>query len=274
MCGRVRECGRVLKKKKYQKVRKPPSPSPPSLPLHPNDRPGEEDRPFLPRFLFQKFSSRIVRSSVSLPTNHSEKLQKQRVRFYPSKNRRLSLMQSVRTLQFRGAPKGAPVPAGTGPFQQIQLAVSTGIYDSERDVWKWELDVAGDYCPRVPNASASSTIPAKAPFPRAYPRSQPIRSSPLSVWKSPHQVRLALPQEGRAHRVCPCHVPGNCCRAKHQGTVHQSDTLLSQRRTNIIRARCVLACTSAAQTQLARACLAVSPKAANWLRPWAVWRFE
>ena len=35
------------------------------------------------------------------------------------------------------------------------------------------------------------------------------RSSPIHPWKSPHQIRLALPQEGRAHRVCPYNGPGN-----------------------------------------------------------------
>ena len=59
-------------------------------------------------------------------------------------------------------------------------------------------------CTRA-STSASGTIPATAPPPRAYPRSLPIRSSPLHSRTSPHQIRMALPQGGRAHRVCHHH---------------------------------------------------------------------
>ena len=48
------------------------------------------------------------------------------------------------------------------------------------------------------------------PSPRAYPRWHPVRSSPLRPRKSPYQIRLALPQGGRAHRVRHNHVPGHC----------------------------------------------------------------
>ena len=71
------------------------------------------------------------------------------------------------------------------------------IYDSEPNLRKWNSDVAGNCCPRVPGPvpHPAGTIPAAAPSPRAYPPSLPIRSSPHHSWLFPHQIRLALPQE-------------------------------------------------------------------------------
>ena len=80
-----------------------------------NDRPGEEDRPFLPRFLLQKLSSRIVRSSVSLslskpapPSKSSvqDRLDRGRDRVHP-RNRRLSLVQCANIAVQESAPRRA-----------------------------------------------------------------------------------------------------------------------------------------------------------------------
>ena len=64
-------------------------------------------------------------------------------------------------------------------------------------------------CPRT-GTSNSGTTSATAPSPRACPRSLPVRSSPFHSRKSPHQIRLALPQRGRTHRVRHHDVPGHC----------------------------------------------------------------
>ena len=141
-----------------------------------------------------------------------------------SRTCRLSSVQRVRTSQLRGAPLGASVPASIGAYRRIQLAARTGAlvweFRQGRQPLLWanrqylrlrtrSLEMAsGCGWKLLPSCTQTGTILATAPSPRAYPRSLPIRSSPLHSWKSPHQIRLALPQGGRAHSVC--HGSGHC----------------------------------------------------------------
>ena len=143
-----------------------------------------------------------------------------------SRTCRLSLVHHVRTSQLKGAPLSASVPAGAGAYRRTQLAAISSAL-----VWKCKqhrqklLRANRQYlrprtrslemgfgrgrkllpsCTRT-GTSASGTISATA-----YPRSLPIRSSPLHSRKSPHQIRLALSQQSRAHRVCHHHGSGHC----------------------------------------------------------------
>ena len=138
---------------------------------------SEEDRPFLPRFLLQEIyllaqlvpakpageSSGQIRLA-SLARNFGD-----RVHDPPdSRARCFSSMQCVRTAQSPGALLGAIFPVGASASRRFPLAVGFSalvqalgqsrqpeqgaqdrIHDSEPDLWMWDLDVAGDYCPRV-----------------------------------------------------------------------------------------------------------------------------
>ena len=103
---------------------------------------------------------------------------------------------------------------GTGP-QAGQTSLCSGrtvsIYDSEPNLWKWDLDVAGNCCPRVP---------------------LPVRfSAPFLEVPSPNPTGFL--QEGRARRVCHHHVPGHyqlligACSTKDLLFVGQSNSGLS-----------------------------------------------
>ena len=97
-------------------------------------------------------------------------------------------VQCVRTPQLRGAPLGPSVPVGSGGHRRIQLATRTGAlvwehrqgrqpllwanreyYDPEPDLLKRDLDVARNYCPRVPgpvsHGSFSESLSSLTPHP-------------------------------------------------------------------------------------------------------------
>ena len=126
-----------------------------------------------------------------------------------SRARCFFLVQCVRTAQSRGALLGAMARLGQSR-QLLVWAHRQYLRLGARPLGVgfgcgWRLLPS---CPRT-GTSASGTILATAPSPKAHPRSHPIRSSPVHSRKSPHQIRLALPRAGRTHRVSHHHVPGH-----------------------------------------------------------------
>ena len=141
---------------------------------------------------------------------------------------RCSVCEQLKAVE-RSSAQGPPV--GASASRRFPLAAGSGAL--VREFWQgrhpmlWAhrqylrlgarpLEVGFGYdwrlLPSSPQTgtSVSGTISASAPSPRACPRSLPVRSSPLCSRKSPYQIRLALPQGGRAHRVRHNHVPGHC----------------------------------------------------------------
>ena len=198
---------------------------------------SEEDRPFLPRFLLQEiifahspyegvFHNRpglqgnlLCRSDWLRLRGISETecmiLPIRELAAFP----RCSVCEQLKAEARSSAPWPLPVPALLDDSRwqpdQVPRLGSSGAQTDLR-LGARPLEVGFGCCwrllPSCPQTgtSASGTISATAPSPRACPRSLPIRSSPLPSWKSPHQIRLALPQVGRAHRVGHHHVPGHC----------------------------------------------------------------
>ena len=68
--------------------------------------------------------------------------------------------------------------------------------------------MAGDCCPRVPGPTPQPAVPFRPRLLLREPTTHPTLAAPFV--KSPRQVRVAHPQEGRAHRACHHHVPGHC----------------------------------------------------------------
>ena len=144
-----------------------------------------------------------------------EELQPLNARSSPFENSPL-VPGAARTSQLRGAPLGASVPASTGAHRRIEGRADSScsgrtdsICDSEPDLWKLDLDVAGNYCPRVPEPKPQPAVSFPPRLLRelilTHSPSDPRRSkrgSPLTKW-------LSL-REGRAHRVCHHHCPGHC----------------------------------------------------------------
>ena len=197
-------------------------------------------------FCCRRISSYTVCSTIPIPTSRAsrrisragrtrcrcEELQIQSARSSPSETsppasaaaRAIIVVQE--SAPQRVGPCGAPEPVSGLSWQpeQVPWYGSSGradsscsgrtdsICDSALDLWKWDLDVAGDYRPRLPEPSLRPTVPLQSRLLfqehiLAHCPSDPrrsIRGSPLtkSDW--------AFPQEGRAHRVCHHHGPGHC----------------------------------------------------------------
>ena len=86
------------------------------------------------------------------------------------------------------------------------------ICDSEPDFWKWDLDVAGDTCPRVPGPVPQPAVPFR---PRLLLResfssltSYPILAAPFAEVPSPNPIGSPAGEEG-SHAPS---VPSSCSR--------------------------------------------------------------
>ena len=153
-----------------------------------------------------------------------------------------------------GAQAGQTAPAGR----------PDSIHDSEPDLWKWDLDVAGNFSPcvpeRVPRHSGHGSLSQNLSSLTLHP----ILAAPFVEAPSPSPT--ASPSGEVAHAESVVITLSNThsgalnkgpllCRAKHQWTVHQSDNHPSPRSADTIRGHSVLAQSSAAQTLLECACV-------------------
>ena len=131
---------------------------------------GDDVKPFLPRFLLQNLSSRIVRSTISIPTSRA--FGKSSVLDGPGfscEELRIHNERSYQSPPVLGAAR-ATIPAERTVFTTQNQTSGSG-------TWMWLETTA--------LTSARCTIPATAPSPRAHPLlhcpSQPrrfIRGSP------------------------------------------------------------------------------------------------
>ena len=173
----------------------------------------------------------------------------------------------------RRRPDQVPWYGSAGRADSPCSGRTDSIYDSEPDLWKWDFDRTGEYCPRVPRPVPQSAVPIR-PRPLLRERILPhsLSDPRRSIRGSPLTKSFFLPHSGGSRTPSPPHSggsrtpspPQSCSRplstsdrspltflpplrgANHQWTHHRSDTHPSLRCARSIRACNILAQCSAA----------------------------
>ena len=192
--------------------------------IHRDEESREEDRPSLPRFLLQALV--FAHSSCGGLSPNRPSLQGN---LLPIRDLAASPLQCVRTAQSSGALRNAMASGGACASRRFsQVAGSSALVREFRQgrqpmlwahrqyprfgvLWKWDLDTTGDHCRRNPRPVPQSAVQFRRRLLlRELILARSVRTSPFRQRKSPHRIRLALPQGGHAHRLHHNHVPGHC----------------------------------------------------------------